>query len=227
MANPLRRPEQLESKQTATTTPFDDYPERVNLTNAMNLCYASAVIQVLSNVPALRALVREVGSLPYSDTTGRDDLVELNDPDLSKRRLFLKRLRNIHIPLENAEERLPAERTLRLMVAMRKINNRFRLGREDDPSAFFSTIVAILNEAGDKSAPLPTLSGQMAPPTQTLDNARRERIKAGGHIFSLKGEVASYRAAQLATGNDSPVTRLMTLELAKESVCANKTCPSP
>jgi hypothetical protein len=227
MANPLRRPKQLKDKPKATTAPAGHYPDRVNLTNEHNVCYASAVIQVISNVPALQALLSDVSSLPYSDTTGRDDSVKLNDPNQSKRRLFLKRLSNIDILLENAEERLPAERTLRLMVAMRKINNRFRLGDGDDPSAFFSTIVAILNDAGDKSAPSPAHSGKMISPTQTLDNARREWIKAGGHIFSLEKEAASYRAAHLATGHDSPVTRLMTLELAKESVCSSKTCPSP
>jgi hypothetical protein len=109
MANPLRRPEQLKDKPAATTTPAGQYPGWVNLTNSDNVCYASAVIQVLSSVPGLRALVSDSGSLPFSDSTGRGDSVELNDPDLSKRRLFLKQLRNIHILLEKAEERLPAE----------------------------------------------------------------------------------------------------------------------
>jgi hypothetical protein len=228
MVNPLRRPEQLKDKPAATTTPAGQYPGRVNLTNSDNVCYASAVIQVLSSVPGLRALVSDSGSLPFSDSTGRGDSVELNDPDLSKRRLFLKQLRDIHPLLEKAEERLPAERTLRLMITMRKINNRFKFGCEDDPSAFFSTIVDILNDAGDKSAPSPTLRGETTSPThQALENARRRRIKAGGYILSLEEEVASYREAHLATGHDSPVTRLTNLELAKESVCSSKTCPNP
>ena len=228
IANPLRRPEQLKDKPAATTTPAGQYPGRVNLTDLENVCYASAVMQVLSSVPGLRALVSDSGSLPFSDSTGRGDSVELNDPDLSKRRLFLKQLRNIHILLEKAEERLPAERTLRLMITMRKINNRFKFGCEDDPSAFFSTIVDILNDAGDKSAPSPTLRGETTSPThQALENARRRRIKAGGYILSLEEEFASYREAHLATGHDSPVARLTTLELAKESVCSSKTCPNP
>ena len=112
------------------------------------------------------------------------------------------------------------------MIAMRKINKQFKLGKEDDPSAFFSTIVAILNDAGDKSAPLPTPNGETTPSTRVLDKALEERINTGGHRPSFEREVISYRKAHLATGYDSPVTRLMTLEIAKESVYSSKTCPS-
>jgi len=227
MANPPKKSEQPKSKHTTKTTPSGEYPSRVSLTNELNVCYASAVVQVIASVPALRALVGNVGSLPFSNTTGRDDFAKLKDPGLLKRRLFLKRLSDFCILLETEDQRLPAKVTLELMSAMRKINKQFKLGKEDDPSALFSTIVAILNDAGDRSAPLPIPNGEMIPPTRILDRAREERIKAGCNLLSLEREIVFYRKAHLASGYDLSITRLMTLEFVRESVCSSKACPSP
>jgi hypothetical protein len=235
MANPPKKSEQPKSKhnsgkQNTSTTPAGKYPNRVGLRNKHNNCYVPVVVQVISNVPALRALVSNVGSLPFSNATSRCGGIQIDDPDLSKRRTFLERLSNLCALLEDTTKiQLSAKPTLELMEAMRKINNnkQFKLGKEDDPSLLLSAMVDVLNDAGDKSVHLPTTNGETTLPTRVLDKAREERIKAGGHILFLEKERGSYRSAHLATGHDSSVTILMTLECVKESVCPSKTCLSP
>jgi hypothetical protein len=47
MANPPKKSEQPESRQVTKVTPSGQYPSRVSLTNEQNVCYASAVVQVI------------------------------------------------------------------------------------------------------------------------------------------------------------------------------------
>jgi hypothetical protein len=72
------------------------------LTNQNNVCYASAVVQVISNVPALRALVSDVHSLLFDNHTSRglNSFVQLGDLGFVKYKDFVYKLGNAYALLE-------------------------------------------------------------------------------------------------------------------------------
>jgi hypothetical protein len=221
-----------------TATPAGEFPNRSNLTNEANICYASAVVQAISSVPALRALVKDVNDVtkfPFRHHTGRGPyaFLRLNDPGFRTRRDFLERLSALCDSLEShtfsdtPAKKLPPDATLGMMAVMRRIKGEFTINEEHDTAPLLYTIVEILNEAGDKSAHLSSDFNER--PNSVHTGAEEQKIKQGQPIMPLREDLAVQRINHRAAGYDSSVTTVVNLQFVQESVCSrqDKGCTSP
>jgi hypothetical protein len=215
------------AKDATSSSPVGN-PDRGNLTNQNNICYASAVVQVFSNVPALRALVSDIQSLPFNPLTGRgiQSFMQLDDPGFAKHKDFVEQLGNSCAFLESiGEGNLGPEVIQGLMRAMRKIDSRFVEYEESDASELFSRVIEILNDIGDRSVLLP--DEEIKRPHKQLMMAQDQRILEGELLRPLPDELADQRAAHHAIGFDSDADRITSIQVVEESACMFNGCPSP
>ncbi|RMY67306.1 hypothetical protein D0863_07879 [Hortaea werneckii] len=206
-------------------------PQRGNLSNKDQICYASAIIQMLCNVPKLRALVSATSNLPFNADTGRGlhGFISLGDPGFAIHQTIFSQLRQIASTLEATNTRLPADSTLDFLRTLRQINTQtcqeFPEAGEYDPSTLLGVLLEMLNDAGDRSQPL-TDTVELRPNRVWLKN-QEEAIKAGRLIASLLEDVPLQFSIHKSIGNDSEVDDLCTLRVVYESVCSVEGCRSP
>ncbi|KAI7217605.1 hypothetical protein KC333_g4116 [Hortaea werneckii] len=206
-------------------------PQRGNLSNKDQICYASAIIQMLCNVPKLRALVSATSDLPFDVNTGRGlhGFVLLGDPGFAIHQSIFSQLRQIASTLEATNTRLPADCTLEFLRTLRQINTQtcreFPEAGEYDPSTLLGVLLEMLNDAGDRSQPL-TDTVELRPNRVWLKN-QEEAIKAGRLIAPLIEDVPLQFGIHKDIGNNSEVDDLCTLRVVYESVCSVEGCQSP
>lgn len=111
-----------------------------------------------------------------------------------------------------------------MMAAMRNIHKGYKLNQEQDTSPLFFHTMEILNDAGDKSAPL--TSTIIERPGYRLGKAEEAAIRRGEPIQPPREALTAHRKTHRAIGHDSPVTGVITLECVVESVCS-RLCDSP
>ncbi|KAI6970663.1 hypothetical protein KC332_g1746 [Hortaea werneckii] len=206
-------------------------PQRGNLSNKDQICYASAIIQVLCNVPKLRALISATSDLPFNVNTGRGlhGFVLLGDPGFAIHQNIFSQLRQIATTLEASNTRLTADCTLEFLRTLRQINTQtcreFPEAGEYDPSTLLGVLLEMLNDAGDRSQPL-TDAVERRPNRMWLKN-QEEAIKAGRLIAPLLEDVPLQFSIHKCIGNDSELDDLCTLRVVYESVCSVEGCQSP
>jgi hypothetical protein len=135
---------------------------------------------VISNVPALRALVSDVHSLPFDNHTSRglNSFVQLGDLGFVKHKDFVYKLGNACALLEAVGDgNLGPDMIQDLIDAIRKIDEQFVEYEEYDASALFNRIMEILNDVGDRSALRPEAANQR--PNAVLMAAQDKRILEG------------------------------------------------
>ncbi|KAI6799757.1 hypothetical protein KC361_g2710 [Hortaea werneckii] len=206
-------------------------PQRGNLSNKDQICYASAIIQMLCNVPKLRAIISATSNLPFDVNTGRGlhGFVLLGDPGFVIHQNIFSQLRQIASTLEATNTRLPADCTLEFLRTLRQINTQtcqeFPEAGEFDPSTLLGVLLETLNDAGDRSKPL-TDTIELRPNRVWLKN-QEEAVKAGRLIAPLSEDVPLQFNIHKDIGNDSELDDLCTLRVVYESVCSVESCQSP
>ncbi|KAI7320927.1 hypothetical protein KC315_g9291 [Hortaea werneckii] len=206
-------------------------PQRGNLSNKDQICYASAIIQMLCNVPKLRALVSATSDLPFDVNTGRGlhGFVLLGDPGFAIHQSIFSQLRQIASTLEATNTRLPADCTLEFLRTLRQINTQtcreFPEAEEYDPSTLLGVLLEMLNDAGDRSQPL-TDTVELRPNRVWL-KAQEETVRAGRLIAPLSEDVPLQFSIHKCIGNDSELDDLCTFRVVYESVCSVEGCQSP
>lgn len=202
-------------------------PDRGNLQNSNNVCYASSVVQVFANMPKLRTLVQDANDLPFNIRTGRGDhgMHKIGDPGFVHHQEILKHLSNACAILDASNSIVPAKITLDLMDSIRKVDPQFVKNEEYDASTLFNRIMTILNDAGDKSAFLTDIFEDR--PNRRLEKAQDQLIQGGLLLRPLDEELDDNRVAHRAIGNDSDADRATTIECVEESECTIPSCASP
>jgi hypothetical protein len=201
----------------------EGHPNRGNLVNTDNLCYSSAIIQAIANVPMLNSLIDLVRTFPFSPKTGRGPPVPA-DTQLDKHREALELLQDVCAFIHATDGRVDKEVTSNLMKALRKIDSQFVPGQMLDASDLLTRILSMLVIAGDRSEP--RLDGQPHP-IQELIHDQDRRIVAGERLMTITGELTRHVKAYRDSGNSSVADLNLTTTTVSESHCRYPSCESP
>ncbi|KAK5702837.1 hypothetical protein LTR97_003783 [Elasticomyces elasticus] len=211
----------LQPQPPATAHP----PPAQNLSNTDNICYASSVLQALHLVPALKRLIVKSVSAPLRTQTGRPSqylLEQRDDQNLSGHKRLLQRLRHASKVMAIAMTQLPPELATSILATVNTLGYDFPRGVEQDPGEFLDAMLEIMDTAGDCSRYNET-------GVTLQDNINDEHARAARELRIIAPLASDYRRAwdaHLQAGHDSPVTKLLGIQVAQESLCRSPGCVS-
>ncbi|KAK5713462.1 hypothetical protein LTR15_011162 [Elasticomyces elasticus] len=200
-------------------------PAVQNLSNTRNICYASATIQVIYSVKALKAAFMKVSSLPFRVGTGRAAsylAVQRDDEDFAQHKILLRSLHSTLRSLDTAMKSLPAEHTLTVVRSLNTLRYNFPIGIEQEPAEFLDAIVEVVDCAGDASRDLagrPSLQNK-------IDNDHALAVLGSRIIPPLKDDYQRAWDGYLQSGHNSAISKLLTIQVAQESLCRTEDCPA-
>ncbi|KAK5325078.1 hypothetical protein LTR93_004555 [Exophiala xenobiotica] len=210
---------------------------RSNMTNLGNTCYAGVSMQVLANIPEIKAaLVGDAGFVPI---TGRNPnmLENCNDFSGEKHQELYDAVSDIVKSLTSGGEKLHAKFTANLLTASNALNPSW-INENNDAAQFYSFLLDAIDLITDQSKAIdePDFLEKLADgtfrrrpafrPEEKLFAQHQDDVRQGAPLMRIQDQLSQHWAAHLASGHKSPITELAGVQYVEILRCESEECIS-
>ncbi|KAK5221078.1 hypothetical protein LTR72_006636 [Exophiala xenobiotica] len=210
---------------------------RSNMTNLGNTCYAGVSMQVLANIPEIKAaLVGDAGFVPI---TGRypNMLENCNDFSGGKHQELYDAVSDIVKSLTSGGEKLHAKFTANLLTASNALNPSWK-NENNDAAQFYSFLLDAIDLITDQSKAIdePDFLEKLADgtfrrrpafrPEEKLFAQHQDDVRQGAPLMRIQDQLSQHWAAHLASGHKSSITELAGVQYVEILRCESEECIS-
>jgi len=200
-----------------------DPPARRNMTNGRNGCYFISFIQLLHNIPSIRALFNNADTFKFlEDSNLLTAFNDSSDTHLTRHRALITTLTQRFRELDVRGDQLISWITRSTLNTLNRLSAEFR-DEENDPARVMNVLLDVIQRSTD---PHPE-DNSWKDLYNSYNTEQDDCIRAG---FKIKGLVEDRRERLLAQsflGFGSTFTDLLMVQTATETACPVSACSSP